>query len=453
MPRVRKAPAAPAAAAPVGRAVRGPRPPAPAQPLPILETDYVNTPLPNRRGDWPKKAAGSETFMTVNGPAFGWLSLHDHDNEFDVPLTGLSGTVVQKPEVSNADVPFLHPFGNDFEFHVAPDARYADLVAPKMIDQAYIESTARANNEFGLNVKGVIGMEIDSGFVPKEYQPQLGDRTCLWGRWIVDAGHDDFHTEIHPPLIMVSARPARSAQQAGLGGRVNGDATTVQIISRPYLVSQDFGDGGLLEHLVKEVAKVVGVLGIPLSLSVEAHPRLMPQPFVGLNIVTFKVRPPTPRLDIRDELVVEFNFTRRDDSTAIQVLRGSDQDSVRVIMVLNEAGYVAPPEPRKTNFRITLDDLEKMDRKAGDIYRKVVFASILGGLHAPIILNKGIETHKYSALRAPTLGNPTRVSVERLGPVNVPIDNTRAFPVAGTLKVEWQRFGPAGPVGGQLAKK
>src|SRR5689334_11113048 len=123
MPGPRKAARAASVAAPrVAVAGFGPLGPAP----PILETDYVNTPLPSRRGDWPKKAAGGNTFMTASGPAFGWQNLHDAGNQFDAPLTGMSGTIVQEPEVSNSDMPFLHPFGNDFEFHVAPDPAYAD---------------------------------------------------------------------------------------------------------------------------------------------------------------------------------------------------------------------------------------------------------------------------------------------------------------------------------------
>jgi hypothetical protein len=269
-PRRRTAVNAAAGPTAAGRVAAGPVVGHPVAPLPILETDYVNTPLPNRRGNWTSRAAGGHTFMTAQGPKYGWQNLHDPNNEFDLPLTGLSGTIVQEPHVSTSDMPFLHPFGNDFEFHVAPDPQYADLVAPTMTDPDYVASTQAANAQFGLKVKGVVGMEIDSGLVPAQYRPQLGDRTCLWGRWIVDAGHDDFHTEIHPPLLMVGARAVRSSQQPA-GARTH-DATVVRIISRPYLVSQDFGDGGLLEHLVKEVAKVVGIAGIPLSLGVEAHP-------------------------------------------------------------------------------------------------------------------------------------------------------------------------------------
>jgi hypothetical protein len=168
----------------------------------------------------------------------------------------------------------------------------------------------------------------------------------------------------------------------------------------------------------------------------------MPQPFLGQNLITFKVRPPTPRRDPRDRLFVEFNLTRRDDSTSIQVLQGSDRDSVRVLIVLNEAGYVAPPEPPRRGRQLTLADIERMDPAAGAIMRDVIFASILGGLHAPIILNEGVETHTYNPLPPPRLGNLARMAVDRLRPVEhrTVIDNTQPFPVAGALTLEWERF-------------
>ncbi len=36
----------------------------PPAPLPILETDYVNTPPPNQHGNWTRRSAGGHTFMT-----------------------------------------------------------------------------------------------------------------------------------------------------------------------------------------------------------------------------------------------------------------------------------------------------------------------------------------------------------------------------------------------------
>lgn len=413
---------------------------------PLLETDYVNTrPSPiDRRSDWPKRLVGGKTFLSVGAHKYDWVSVLDPDSEYDQPLTGLSGTAL-KPRVSPSDNPFLHPFGNDFEFFIAPDTPYYDLLAPKMTDKAYEDATTHANDTYNLNVPGVIGMEMDGGLVPTQFRAKEGDRVAVWGRWIVDSGHDDYHTEIHPPLLMATARGSRSAQQAARDHRTR-EATTVQIITRPYLVSQEFGDGGLFDHLVNEVGKVLRPI-IPASFQVEVHPCLLEMPFRGLNIVTFKVRPPTPRKSAGDTLIVEFNMTRRDDSVAIQVLKGSDGDSVRVIIVLNEAGYTPPPRPKAVEHTVSLDELEKESTAAADAYRGAeLFGTLLTGPRAYIILDRGIKSTKYARPKAPVAGLVTRIGLNDLRPVHADVDASQPYPLFGTLKIEWDRaLGPITP--------
>ena len=99
---------------------------------PILDTDFVNTPLRDHRTNWTSKAVGGKTIDSLGGPEWAWVPLHDHDDEYGGELTGMSGTIVQAPEVSSEDMPFTHPFGKDFEFHVAPDPAYAALAGPIM---------------------------------------------------------------------------------------------------------------------------------------------------------------------------------------------------------------------------------------------------------------------------------------------------------------------------------
>ena len=40
--------------------------------------------------------------------------------------------------------------------------------------------------------------EIERWLVPQGYRPDPGDPETAVGRWIIDGGHDDFHTELHP---------------------------------------------------------------------------------------------------------------------------------------------------------------------------------------------------------------------------------------------------------------
>lgn len=46
--------------------------------------------------------------------------------------------------------------------------------------------------------------EIETWCIPTDYRPEPGDRALIGGRWIVDVGHDDYHTEIHPIELLVS---------------------------------------------------------------------------------------------------------------------------------------------------------------------------------------------------------------------------------------------------------
>ena len=140
--------------------------------------------------------------------------------------------------------------------------------------------------------------------------------------------------------MMVSAREERSSFQAPRARTK--DATVASILCRPHLVSQQFDGEGLVDHLISQVGKA---MTFRTSL-IRAHPTLL-APYRGLNIMMFKIRPPTPATDPRDELWVEWDIVLRDKGTAIQILRGTDGNSVRVLVVLNEAGYVTPPDPTK----------------------------------------------------------------------------------------------------------
>jgi hypothetical protein len=408
------------------------------RPGPILAAIPDNVPRPGGGGDWARGLVGGHLFLRGQNPRHGWVSVHDPDNEFDEPLTGISGIVLD-PHPSGSDLPFLHPFGNDFEFHVAPDRPYFNLVAPNMQD-AYLTSTNRARNEFGLNVPGVIGMEMDGGLVPDQYKPVEGDRVCLWGRLIVDAAHDDFHTEIHPPLLMVSARPTRSAQQHPNSPTF--DATTVQITTRPFLVSQEFDHGGLFNHLLVQLGETAAN---PLPTGhIDAHPRLMPMPFAGLQSVFFDIQPPSPRRRLRDRLIVESTITRRSRSVALTVIQHPDRvDAVRVNILLNEAGYVPPPDPARHDFTVSRDDLTEGDPTAAAALDATIFALAIAGLpQVAIVIAKGFPTHRYDHPRAQSAGHQnstTRQPVTELPGIPTNLDDSQPFPLFGTLKLEWRR--------------
>jgi hypothetical protein len=103
-----------------------------------------------------------------------------------------------------ADLPFTHPFGNDFTFNVKLDKPYAALG-----QVAGIPDTSGIQD---IPPPGSIHTEIDQGLLPHDasdptkflegFVPANGDTISAAGRWIVDCGHGDFHTEVHPPAFL-----------------------------------------------------------------------------------------------------------------------------------------------------------------------------------------------------------------------------------------------------------
>lgn len=59
--------------------------------------------------------------------------------------------------------------------------------------------------------------EWESGSMPLEWRPQVGDYVTVHGRYIFDLGHMPMSTEIHPPHSIVIER----TEEPGLGPRVN----------------------------------------------------------------------------------------------------------------------------------------------------------------------------------------------------------------------------------------
>jgi hypothetical protein len=195
-----------------------------------------------------------------------------------------------------------HPFGFDHDVAIAPDPAYVQMLSPGNNESLHLDTandssgqTAESGFEdvvypylhattpttgtnegwctpdfkarcsdsiacpsgqtcegsisgLGLDAKlpGTIGMETDHDLIPDSYQPHDGDRVAVFGRWIVDCGHGDkpgipgWHTEIHPPLLVATGRSTGSGDFAA---NCSAEQTCSSMIGRPFLISQQFGDG------------------------------------------------------------------------------------------------------------------------------------------------------------------------------------------------------------------
>jgi hypothetical protein len=432
-------------------------------PASILQSTYQNVPFASAQNDpnWTTTFSGGNTVGLTSPPPWEWVSVYDtsfeKEGSLNNPMVGLTGWVVAgDPPLSTADVWFVHPFGNDFQYYIVPDPQFEGLLGPSNTgitpgtgaqDAEYVEATAVARtgsaNRKGLGLaapKGVLGVETDQGLLPPSFQNLItdGTRIATFGRWIVDCGHNDFHTEIHPPLLIAVARPA--PPPVGVPGA--SQMTSLHIMSRPYTVSQKFSEGNFVDHLLAEVGKVeASILGIPLSTRVEAHPNIFTTPYDGRPFIKLLVQPPVPKrggtITAAQQLMVRYHFTHR-TGVAVQVFNAGN-DTVGIIIVLGDLNPAKLPAKHDqtvqwsqlgSKFSFVIDALEITDLLGADT-------------PAAFFLNRGILTDIYDSPNASSpvdnqnLGGP--VSIDQVqATAGVSEDDAQPFPIYGFLNVWWQ---------------
>lgn len=356
---------------------------------------------------------------------------------------GLSGWAVN-PQISSADVPFSHPFlpqdpmreGFDWEFMVAPDAPYYRLLGASNKTggekhEGEFKEAAEAAEKMGIRVPGVLGVETDQNLVPGRFRARNGDRVAVFGRWVVDAGHADFHTEIHPPLLLVSARQSGPRPEM---------STYSTIVGRPFLVGQRFlGDNEPLRaHILNEAKKVYTFR----SLKIEAHPVVYTKPFVGDLDFDYVVRPTTPRKSQSDVMSVKYHFTTR---TGVSVsLADEGGEGVRVRVSMRSSQYKPAPLPPRRDHVYSVTDILKLDKDAGVATSGIVAftfgtSSMPGIFGGAAILSRGFTTTLYDAPLAlsPTDGFVTTRTLSNLGQAVFHVDDNQPFPIYGWIEVSW----------------
>jgi hypothetical protein len=106
-----------------------------------------------------------------------------------------------------------HSLCNDWVVNVRPDPPYRFLLARDRDREAGSEQeTGNFSDELGGNLEG----EVEQWLIPTGFRPEPGDRIQMVGRWVVDCGHADWHTELHPIEAFVSAHLVHGATLATL---------------------------------------------------------------------------------------------------------------------------------------------------------------------------------------------------------------------------------------------
>ncbi|GGQ94041.1 hypothetical protein [Deinococcus ruber] len=426
--------------------------------LPILTTDYRSPGYNTSDPKWASNVCHGQRWLSNDPPRYEWTPVYTPNSEYDDDAAGLSGLAFFPQEVgenhglSGNDVPFTHPFGFDWETFIAPDPAFTGLLAPSNsgkspsgapLEGEYLDAAERAA-QLGLSApSGIMGTETDRDLLPLIYRANDLDRVALFGRWIVDCGHDDFHAEIHPPLLFVKAQalPAGASPEAPASGAAS--VTFSRVVGRPFLVGQEFGDGNLRTHLEKEVAKALSP--VPLSNRIEAHPNVYQKPFSGVHVFSYVVRAPVLQPAASgplsgSQLVCTFHFTVR-SGVAVQVTRES-ADSVRVYISMNPVTYRPAALPVRHDLNVSFSDLKKQNADTADYINGALAAAYItrGPLFGALI-GRGILTDRYDAPIAASVhdGEIVSVPVTSLGGQRqFSVDDAQPFPVYGWLKLEWQ---------------
>jgi hypothetical protein len=422
------------------------------QSRPLLEiSDFNGNPRANpafntSNPGWSGNIVHGKTFDGTSAHKFEWVSVLNPDIVQDDEV-GLAGTAVY-PHDSTFDMPFTHPFGNDFEFTIVPDPAYTGLLATANKDpnnKSYADARAAARAS-GISIPaGLLPVEIDGALVPPAYRIEQGDRVAVYGRWIVDAGHSDFHTEIHPPLVMARARPVDGNGNVTAPGP---NATTLfQLWSRPYQARQLFTDGGHkdmpLQDYLTNIAETAG--------DIDAYPQIFATSFQGEHILIFTVRPPAQLSPAHGPVIVatqtpwlecSYHFTGN-RACGIEIIPSSaDPDSVEVILSLNSAGYPALPEPARLKQPLDMDHLVAEAEKDGvDIGWLANAWKDIKEAENWLLGTGGFYNHTFTPPQMPqgqdTVNTVPFTPLGELPRSSLATDNSQPFPVYGWLMLRW----------------
>jgi hypothetical protein len=152
--------------------------------------------------------------------------------------------VVGPPSVNTSsffagDLPFTHPFASDYTTNIQLDPPFEGLAQRRVATDI---------------PKGAIHSELPRGLFPNDpngnlssFLPQQGDRIATTGKWVLDCGHADYHTELHNMQFLAF-------------GHARGSETVAHAFAEPYDVTNLFVmDPGLVTDFADDSRFTAGV--------------------------------------------------------------------------------------------------------------------------------------------------------------------------------------------------
>ena len=458
---------------------------------------------------------------------------------------------------SRGDLQMTHPFGFDYDVAIAPDPAYFSLLSPGNNESIHLDSkdasgqTAKggfedivypyihattalgtpsegwctpdfstrcsssadcsggntcegAVNGLGHDpMPGILGMETDHDLIPDDYQPHDGDRVAAFGRWIVDCGHGDnsgtpgWHTEIHPPLLVATGRGTGTG---GFAANCSSEQTCSSLIGRPFLISQQFGDGPFVKHIENELEKLgcfevtgpvvsavmatqhfaglpdcnfgidvhcvcngdlgceaceatscagLDILGIgapfggPCTTKLEERPRIDQVPFAGTQDMQYYVQPASGRLHPGDRMLAKWQVWAR-KGVNVALSNAGDGAGVLVDVSLDHSKYNAATLPNKEDWVIDPNQIYPGFDSLAHFFE--IFAILIAPVQS-VIVDQGLFTDRFAAPQVPSTALPNITFADKLDPTAqaADVDDSQPFPVSGKINVGWFRCSPGGP--------
>lgn len=156
---------------------------------------------------------------------------------------------VRTTHLGPTDLPMSHIYGDDlsmdvgipaslqpFSYHLGPSSDPADQIHVEIASG--LIPHARAASQASPTQTWRQASDVDlSGFLDGFAEPQVGDRALVLGRWIIDCGHGDYGTELHPMSFLAWSHPA-------------GSSNVVHAYMNPYRDSERYSpDLSILGHV------------------------------------------------------------------------------------------------------------------------------------------------------------------------------------------------------------
>jgi hypothetical protein len=160
----------------------------------------------------------------------------------------VSGTVATT-HLGPTDLPMSHPFGDDLSMDIGLDPAFLGF-ARSLGPAESPPGTMHVEISSGLEPHGPVpnvdrstqtwrdASDVDlSGFQPGFDKPAVGDRFLGMGRWIIDCGHENYQTELHPMAFLAWAE-------------TQSNTTVVRTYFNPYRDTETYSpDASILGHV------------------------------------------------------------------------------------------------------------------------------------------------------------------------------------------------------------